>query len=356
MEHPPAGVAVPKTGAPPSTLHHTPPGSVRFDEIPLQDMPTSIRVCEQQIRMNGWMLGGMLQSVKARLPHGQFMPWVQTHTDLSQSTANELMSLYEGVQQTPFLGELNQSAAIALLALEPAQREQFAADHDVRHMSVRTLKAKIEAGAATVAAQSARVPALTRALEMAEQERQSALAAKDAEARNAQEQARQARAEAEHTGELYEALLTRHNEAQERIIRLEQALAEEPVATLTPVEVEKIVEVTPPDYGALKTELREATAYAERMEQKARDAQAELLRRTPAGEDGGGTEGLRHAAMQFLARAALTAGRGTNLQLMPAKDREVLRLCIDAVGDWCREARAALDGAAAVLPGYAQVE
>ncbi len=356
MDHPPAGAAVPTNGAPPSPARHTPPGSVHFDEIPLQDMPTSIRVCEQQIRVNGWMLGGMLQSVKARLPHGQFMPWVQAHTDLSQTTANELMSLYEGVRQTPFLGELNQSAAIALLALEPAQREQFAADHDVRHMSVRTLKAKIEAGMAANAARGNRLAALTQALQQAEQDRQTAVEAKAAEARHAQEEARQARTEAEHTGALYEALLSRHNDAQARISSLEQALAEEPVATLTPVEVEKIVEVAPPDYAALKDELREATAYAERMEQKARDAQAELIHRTPTDNGDGGMNDLRHATMQFLAKAALTAGRGTDLQLMPAKDREVLRLCINAVDDWCREARAVLDGAAAVLPGYAQVE
>ena len=36
-------------------------------------MPTSIRVCEQNIQMNGWLLGGMLISAKKRVAHGDFM-------------------------------------------------------------------------------------------------------------------------------------------------------------------------------------------------------------------------------------------------------------------------------------------
>ena len=59
------------------------------------------------------------------------MDWLKTHTDISQTTANNLMCLYNGVQQTPFLAEMKQSAAVLLLALAPEQRETFAAEHDV---------------------------------------------------------------------------------------------------------------------------------------------------------------------------------------------------------------------------------
>ena len=127
--------------APEATQNTT---GVDFDTIRMEDMPTSIRVCEQNIQMNGWLLGGMLISAKKRVAHGDFMNWLKTHTDISQATANNLMALHNGVQETPFLAEMKQSAAVMLLALAPDQRKQYADEHDVNAMSVRQLREDIE--------------------------------------------------------------------------------------------------------------------------------------------------------------------------------------------------------------------
>lgn len=84
------------------------------------------------------------------LEHGQWLPYLKEQTEFSQPSASRLMRLYDeyGVKQTSLFGaELNYSTlnnlsisnALRLLAVPEDEREEFAAEHDVEHMSAREL-------------------------------------------------------------------------------------------------------------------------------------------------------------------------------------------------------------------------
>ena len=313
-----------------------------FDAIRLEDMPGNIRVCEQNIRLNGWVLGGMLVSAKKRLPHGTFMDWLKTHTDLSQTTANNLMSLHSGVQQTPFLAEMNQSAAVLLLALSPAQREQYAAEHDVQAISVRQLREDME----RLKQEASRSQDALQATETAHQEELKRLTAiaQGELAQKAQEAAAAQRAASNANG-LYEKLNDQYAEAQERIAMLEQSLSDAPT-TITTVEVERMVEVLPPDYEQLQAELREATETADRLEADLRRVRADLLRESAQEKgDSGGLAGFRQAAADFLARGYLLTAIGAAANLKDDGERGETLRCIRAVEELCEKARKAIETA-----------
>lgn len=331
-----------------------------FDAIPLEDMPTNVRVCEQNIRLNGWMLGGMLKSTKTRLPHGTFMDWLKEHTDIGQTTANDLMNLYDGVLQTPFLGELRQSAAVALLALAPAQREQFAGDHDVESMTVRQLKAELEQirldvqrkAETSLAEKTAAEQTFAKNLELIQKERDTfktqAELANDqtAEINIARQDAQSADTNARRLNTMYETLNEEFTGAQETIETLKRALAEEPIQVITPVEVEKIVEVVPSDYEQMKTELAQATDYAIAMEKKAKAAQTELMRHTANAEGGSeGLTGFKQATADFLARMTLFMTLGSAFTLGGEQERQEYLVCVRAVEEDCQAVRRVIDGA-----------
>lgn len=342
--------------------HGSAPASIGlqdFDSIPLPDIPTNIRVCEQNIKLNGWMLGGMLASAKKRVPHGQFMTWLQEHTDISQTTANDLMALYEGVRQTPFLGEMKQSAAIALLALPADDRERFAQENDAEALSVRQLKEAIKA-------EQERREAAERAAEEADQEaiqaRQEAQRVQAAleEAQRKREEAERIEAiatkQANRASENLAKLNETYYQSQQTIAHLEASLADatKPEAIKVEVPVEKRVVVAPDDYDDLKAqaqagsaELTAAQDYAIQMERKAQEAQAELrrLRDTATQEGrGGGFELPSFQSMvgDFMGRVALFPKMGASMGRINTADAVAYERCIDLVAEWCEQSRAML--------------
>lgn len=113
-----------------------------------------IRGLTQQAKtMTLWFgieIGRRLTEAKALLEHGQWLPYLKEQTEFSQSSASRLMRLYDeyGANQTCLFGaELNQSTltnlsisnALRLLAVPENEREDFAKEHDVEHMSAREL-------------------------------------------------------------------------------------------------------------------------------------------------------------------------------------------------------------------------
>ena len=90
------------------------------------------------------------------MEHGQWLPYLKEQTEFSQSSASRLMTLYReyGSAQTslfgaesnyPTLNNLSISNALRLLAVPEEEREEFAAEHDVEHMSARELDELIKA-------------------------------------------------------------------------------------------------------------------------------------------------------------------------------------------------------------------
>lgn len=113
-----------------------------------------IRGLTQQAKtMTLWFgieIGRRLTEAKEMLEHGQWLPYLKEQTEFSQPSASRLMRLYDeyGAKQTSLFGaELNYSTlnnlsisnALRLLAVPEDEREEFAAEHDVEHMSAREL-------------------------------------------------------------------------------------------------------------------------------------------------------------------------------------------------------------------------
>lgn len=113
-----------------------------------------IRGLTQQAKtMTLWFgieIGRRLTEAKEMLEHGQWLPYLKEQTEFSQPSASRLMRLYDeyGAKQTSLFGaELNYSTlnnlsisnALRLLAVPEDEREEFALEHDVEHMSAREL-------------------------------------------------------------------------------------------------------------------------------------------------------------------------------------------------------------------------
>ena len=100
-------------------------------------------------------LGRRLTEAKAMLPHGEWTKWLKDKVNYSQSTANNYMKIYEeyGTKAPALLGSvansqafanLNYSKAVALLAVEREEREEFVIKNDVESLSTRELNEMIK--------------------------------------------------------------------------------------------------------------------------------------------------------------------------------------------------------------------
>ena len=157
-------------------------------------------------------IGRRLVEVKALLPHGQWGDYIKEQVGYSQSTANNLMRMFEeygAPQQSMFgagansqaLGNLSYTKALRLLAIPADEREAFAEEHHVEELSTRQLEQAIkerdEAKAAAQRAEADKRTAEQARAKMAED--MGMLNASLASAQDAREQAMQdvARLEAE---------------------------------------------------------------------------------------------------------------------------------------------------------------
>lgn len=102
-------------------------------------------------------IGQRLVEVKAMLEHGQWGEWLKEAVDYSQSTAQNLMriyqeygsnqsALYEGANSQA-LGDLSYTQAVALLGIPADEREAFIEEHDVPNMSSRELQNAVKRAA-----------------------------------------------------------------------------------------------------------------------------------------------------------------------------------------------------------------
>lgn len=101
-------------------------------------------------------IGRRLMEAKETLPHGEWGDWLKNEVDFSQSTANNLMRLFQeyGSSQISIFGasvdsetfaSLPYSKALQLLAIPADEREAFAEEVKADELTVRELKAAIEA-------------------------------------------------------------------------------------------------------------------------------------------------------------------------------------------------------------------
>ena len=100
-------------------------------------------------------IGRRLMEAKETLPHGEWGDWLKNEVDFSQSTANNLMRLFQeyGSSQISIFGasvdsktfaNLPYSKALQLLAVPADERESFAEEVKADELTVRELKKAIE--------------------------------------------------------------------------------------------------------------------------------------------------------------------------------------------------------------------
>lgn len=109
---------------------------------------------EQTKRMvlyNSIEIGRRLIEAKEMLDHGQWGTWLKESVDYSQSTANNLMRIFNeyGSEQLTLLGDnaksqalgnLSYTQAVALLGIPAEEREEFVKENDIENISTRELQ------------------------------------------------------------------------------------------------------------------------------------------------------------------------------------------------------------------------
>ena len=247
-------------------------------------------------------VGRRLTEAKAKLPHGSWGEYLKNEVDYSPSQAQNLMrvfreygsdqqSLFGGEAKSQTFGNLTYSKALSLLAIpDEEERERFAVENDVEHMSVRelneALKARNEAEEKAAAAED-KVRGLLQEAERLQGELEdqaraykAKLTAADVETTEANRKAREAQ----------EALEKQREKAQ----RLQDALseantsaqaAEEEHARLTQ-ELEEL-RSRPAEADTAAVEAARQAAIAEMTEKvdKAKDAKKKAEEKRKAAEE-----------------------------------------------------------------------
>ncbi len=114
------------------------------------------RQAQQTLLAASVEIGRKLNEAKALVAHGEWEHWLSENVEYSQSTANNLMriaeefgdeqiSLFSGVSNSETFAKLTYSQAVALFALPKDERAGFVETHDMEEMSVREIKAELEA-------------------------------------------------------------------------------------------------------------------------------------------------------------------------------------------------------------------
>lgn len=134
-----------------STTNSQPARTVEAVTLEIQTLQ---RQAQQLLLGYAIEIGRRLVEVKAMLPHGQWGTYIKEQVGYSQSTANNLMRIFEEygtAQQSIFgpeaisqaIGNLSYTKALRLLALPADEREAFVEEHQVEDMSTRELEAAI---------------------------------------------------------------------------------------------------------------------------------------------------------------------------------------------------------------------
>lgn len=237
---------------------------------------------------NSIAIGKKLKEVKEMLEPGQFGKWLAEAVDFSQSTANNLMRVYEeyGADQGVLFGsaaksdvveKLTYTQAVLLLGVPAEQREDFIKEAHVEDISTRELQAEIKKLKMAKEAAEAKAEAdhkLTRKTEekLAKVSRQaeelSMQLAGAVESKKIAEAMSTQRDVLEHEAEeLRKSLYNREQETailEERIKELEEQL-KQPVTMATKTEiVEKIPDAVAQELEELRSKMAENDAGAQK--------------------------------------------------------------------------------------------
>lgn len=229
-------------------------------------------------------VGRRLCEAKEMLPHGEWGSWLKQRAGFSQSTANNMMRLFEeygadqltlfgAIPNSQALGNLSYTKAISLLALPAEERDEVLKTNDVEAMSTRELerliREKKEADAKASEAE-AKANAAQEALEAEKKRAQAALDERDvAEAREEKAVKR---------AEEYESVAKDANNKlvvlHERLKEAQKAL-EDAYSQKSEIERKKAREEAQAEIELLKGRIKEAQDAAEAEKKRAEAARSD---------------------------------------------------------------------------------
>ena len=119
-----------------------------------QEIQELCRQAKTMVLMYAVEIGRRLVEAKDVLPHGAWGAWIRENTEFSQSTANNYMKLFDeyGASQITIFGatvnsqslaNLPYTKALALLAVDADEREEFAEQVGAEDLSVKELEKAI---------------------------------------------------------------------------------------------------------------------------------------------------------------------------------------------------------------------
>ncbi|MCL2856176.1 MAG: DUF3102 domain-containing protein [Oscillospiraceae bacterium] len=218
-------------------------------------------------------IGNRLNEAKEQLQHGEWLEWLEGKIEFSDATAQRFMRLAREYSNPALVTDLGTSKALVLLALPPAEREEFISEtHDVggeeksvQDMSKRELDRAVRERAEALEAKAAAEAAAAEAHRISEE---SAAALRAADDRTAQAAAEAERVQAEKQALEAELETLRNAEpvpAEEPDQQTFEAIRKEAAKTAKKEAEEKLKKkIAAADEAKTKAEHDVAAAQAER--------------------------------------------------------------------------------------------
>lgn len=226
--------------------------AVRTPELIATEINSIKEQTRKMVLFNSIEIGRRLVEAKGMVSHGEWGKWLETNVNYSQSTANNLMKIYQeygpkllsGEQNSQSLGNLSYTQAVALLGVPAEEREQFIQENDVENMSSRQLQEAIK-----------EKKQLEKKLKEAEEKANKEKASRN-ELENLIEKLKVELLEAKNSGDQNQAqeLQKALAEAQSKVRHLEEELKKKPI------DVPEVIERIPEEIEKELSELRKKAA------------------------------------------------------------------------------------------------
>lgn len=105
----------------------------------IETITTEILFYSQQAGTAIIEIGNRLLEAKSQLDHGEWLPWLTERVKFSERTAQRLMKLAEGYSKSDTVTDLGTGKALALLALNPLERDEFISEKHAAGGTVKTV-------------------------------------------------------------------------------------------------------------------------------------------------------------------------------------------------------------------------
>lgn len=118
--------------------------STELQVFDLAEKTAKVKILTAQTAENIIEIGKTLLEVKEKLPHGEFLSWLENEVNYSKSTAYNFMKVAKEFPNFQLVGNLGMRKLLALTGIESEGREKIIADNDLEKMTVTELEKIIE--------------------------------------------------------------------------------------------------------------------------------------------------------------------------------------------------------------------